>query len=156
MNYSFLDYCRKSLADSDIASPKTEGKSTYSISENEFLNGHIEQEKAQSLIEFFKKEIGDPKTKITSPPVAITPFLLAPKIDRRKQTQLVRAALKKHRIEETITVGTVHALQDAERKLILFSSVYSKYRDAKEFFFDYDSYMLNVAVSRVKDIEIRN
>ncbi len=73
----------------------------------------------------------------------VTPF--------RKQTQLVRAALKKHKIEEAVTVGTVHALQGAERKIILFSSVYSKHCEAKGFFFDYDPSMLNVAVSRAKD-----
>jgi len=87
MDYPLTKYWRKSLADSDIASPKTEGKSTHSISENEFLSGHIEPEKALSLIEFIKKEIDDPKAEITSAPIAITPFLVSPEIDRRKRTK---------------------------------------------------------------------
>ncbi|MFD1228634.1 AAA domain-containing protein [Pseudochrobactrum kiredjianiae] len=48
-----------------------------------------------------------------------------------------------------ITVGTVHALQGAERAIILFSSVYSKHEDGN--FIDLSKSMLNVAVSRAKD-----
>ena len=48
-----------------------------------------------------------------------------------------------------MTVGTVHALQGAERPVIIFSPVYSK--DADGSFIDSSSSMLNVAVSRAKD-----
>ena len=52
----------------------------------------------------------------------------------------------------TLKIGTVHALQGAERSLILFSMVYGK-GDSATLFFDRDnkSNMLNVAVSRAKD-----
>lgn len=50
---------------------------------------------------------------------------------------------------DKITVGTVHALQGAERPIILFSSVYSP-GDSLSFMND-EVNMLNVAVSRAKD-----
>lgn len=50
-----------------------------------------------------------------------------------------------------ITVGTVHALQGAERRIVLFSSVYSSGDAGQYFFFDKSKNMLNVAVSRAKD-----
>lgn len=49
-----------------------------------------------------------------------------------------------------VTVGTVHALQGAERAIIIFSSVYDS-QQAQTFFFDRQPNMLNVAVSRAKD-----
>ncbi len=51
-----------------------------------------------------------------------------------------------------IKLGTVHALQGAERNIVLFSSVYS-HEDEGVLFFDRDNKpnMLNVAVSRARD-----
>lgn len=65
------------------------------------------------------------------------------------QKKIINIELKKLGLgNEGITVGTVHALQGAERNIILFSPVYS---DPKEgFFFDSNYNMLNVAVSRAK------
>lgn len=51
--------------------------------------------------------------------------------------------------DEKMTVGTVHSLQGAERKLVIFSHVYSRHQDGQ--FIDTDATMLNVAVSRAKD-----
>jgi hypothetical protein len=51
--------------------------------------------------------------------------------------------------EENITIGTVHALQGAERAVVIFSPCYSKHLDGR--FIDQDPSMLNVAVSRAKD-----
>lgn len=48
-----------------------------------------------------------------------------------------------------ITIGTVHALQGAERPIVLFSPVYTKGADGG--FIDISPSMLNVAVSRAKD-----
>lgn len=45
-----------------------------------------------------------------------------------------------------VTVGTVHALQGAQRPVVLFSPVYSKHDDGN--FIDQSGSMLNVAVSR--------
>jgi hypothetical protein len=50
-------------------------------------------------------------------------------------------------------IGTVHALQGAERPIVIFSTVYSGNDIGKGYFFDRDNKpnMLNVAVSRAKD-----
>lgn len=50
---------------------------------------------------------------------------------------------------ESITIGTVHALQGAERPVVIFSPVYSKHADGG--FIDASPSMLNVTVSRAKD-----
>ena len=70
------------------------------------------------------------------------------------QVNAIRQALQKLGIncsddEHSLTVGTVHSLQGAERAIVLFSPVYSKHEDGG--FIDSDSSMLNVAVSRAKD-----
>ncbi|EOV9523773.1 AAA domain-containing protein [Vibrio parahaemolyticus] len=51
--------------------------------------------------------------------------------------------------DDQLTVGTVHSLQGAERKIIIFSQVYTRHNDGG--FIDMDPSMLNVAVSRAKD-----
>lgn len=53
---------------------------------------------------------------------------------------------------DTMKIGTVHALQGAERSIVLFSMVYGP-GDSGTMFFDRDNKpnMLNVAVSRAKD-----
>ena len=48
-----------------------------------------------------------------------------------------------------MTVGTVHALQGADREIVIFSPTYSKHDDGG--FIDGSPSMLNVAVSRAKD-----
>lgn len=70
------------------------------------------------------------------------------------QVNAIKTALRKLGInssgdENSLTVGTVHSLQGAERAIVLFSPVYSKHEDGG--FIDSDSSMLNVAVSRAKD-----
>ncbi|QBH95554.1 DNA helicase [Limnobaculum zhutongyuii] len=76
----------------------------------------------------------------------ITPF----KAQERLIAELCEAAgIKVGRGEGEMTIGTVHALQGAERKVVIFSAVYSRHNDGS--FIDNDSSMLNVAVSRAKD-----
>lgn len=70
------------------------------------------------------------------------------------QVSTIKQALGKQGIstganETSLTVGTVHSLQGAERAIVLFSPVYSKHEDGG--FIDSDNSMLNVAVSRAKD-----
>ncbi|KHT31728.1 AAA domain-containing protein [Pectobacterium carotovorum] len=70
------------------------------------------------------------------------------------QVNAIKQALRKLGIncsddENSLTVGTVHSLQGAERSIVLFSPVYSKHEDGG--FIDNDNSMLNVAVSRAKD-----
>lgn len=82
----------------------------------------------------YKKEIG----KVLA---VVTPF--------SAQKLVIKNELKKAGLGKCeITVGTVHALQGAERDIILFSPVY---HDPNEgYFFDASYNMLNVAVSRAK------
>jgi guanylate kinase len=74
----------------------------------------------------------------------ITPFT--------EQKNRLKQAIKKAGFDDNITIGTVHALQGAERPIVLFSMVYGD-GDSGTMFFDRDNKpnMLNVAVSRAKD-----
>ncbi|SFE51977.1 PLD-like domain-containing protein [Kosakonia radicincitans] len=70
------------------------------------------------------------------------------------QVSAIKSSLRKLDIncngdENSLTVGTVHSLQGAERAIVLFSPVYSKHEDGG--FIDSDNSILNVAVSRAKD-----
>lgn len=57
--------------------------------------------------------------------------------------------IKTGRDDGLMTVGTVHALQGAERRIVIFSTVYTQNNDGP--FIDSSPSMLNVAVSRAKD-----
>lgn len=70
------------------------------------------------------------------------------------QSQVISQACREKGIrvgkgEGEMIVGTVHAIQGAERPLVIFSPVYSKHFDGP--FIDRSDSMLNVAVSRAKD-----
>jgi DNA polymerase III delta prime subunit len=69
----------------------------------------------------------------------ITPFT--------RQAELLRRALQRSGLPR-LSVGTVHTLQGAERRVIIFSPVYD---EPGTFFFDQGVNMLNVAVSRAQD-----
>ena len=79
----------------------------------------------------------------------ITPF--------RRQVQEIHTALEhvykkkgmSHVDTAGITVGTVHALQGADRPIVIFSPTYSKHENGG--FIDMSPSMLNVAVSRARD-----
>ena len=73
----------------------------------------------------------------------ITPF--------KKQSVLLKNLLKEKLpdIHSNVAVGTVHTFQGAERKIIIFSSVYGN-KDGC-FFIDMNKSLMNVAVSRAKD-----
>ncbi|MBS1489082.1 MAG: AAA family ATPase [Bacteroidetes bacterium] len=78
----------------------------------------------------------------------ITPFT--------SQKAAIKMALKEFGVDTNgLTIGTVHALQGAERQIILFSSVYGRNPNGRNhtggYFFDMGVNMLNVAVSRAKD-----
>jgi len=67
------------------------------------------------------------------------------------QRNAINQALREYGLEaENITVGTVHALQGAERPIVLFSSVYDA-RHRGGYFFDRGYNLLNVAVSRARE-----
>ena len=69
------------------------------------------------------------------------------------QVRAIRAACTARGItvsgRDGMTIGTVHALQGAERPVVIFSPVYSKHADGG--FIDASPSMLNVTVSRAKD-----
>ena len=76
----------------------------------------------------------------------VTPFKAqASLIEQECQARNIKIG----RGEAEMTVGTVHALQGAERPVVLFSGVYSRHEDGN--FIDNDPSILNVAVSRAKD-----
>lgn len=60
-----------------------------------------------------------------------------------------RKGIKVGKGKGEMTVGTVHAIQGAERPIVIFSSVYTKHNDGA--FIDKSPSMLNVSVSRAKD-----
>lgn len=72
----------------------------------------------------------------------VTPF--------NPQQRYIRQQLKKHGIKG-VTAGTVHALQGAERKIVILSTVYDIKSNVGTMFFDRGINMLNVAVSRAID-----
>ncbi|MGY6647748.1 DEAD/DEAH box helicase [Wenyingzhuangia sp. IMCC45574] len=84
-------------------------------------------------------------TSIESVLGIITPFA-------SQKTELSKTLIEAGFKVNQIKLGTVHALQGAEREIVLFSSVYSN-SDEGTLFFDKDDKpnMLNVAVSRAKD-----
>ena len=90
---------------------------------------------------------GEPPKEIWQLLAVLTPFKNQAALLRDERTFL-------HSEQELlnpqkITMGTVHALQGAEREIILFSTVYDKWSGS--FFFDLEHTLLNVAVSRAKD-----
>ncbi|WP_127572325.1 AAA domain-containing protein [Paenibacillus xylaniclasticus] len=74
----------------------------------------------------------------------ITPFYQQKRLILEKLEQTGLKSMK------SITVGTVHALQGAERPVIIFSPVYDGNHDGS-LFFDSGVNLLNVAVSRAQD-----
>lgn len=66
------------------------------------------------------------------------------------QKAVLREAMRRYKIDDSMTVGTVHALQGAEREIVLFSPTHTM-EDGSNPFFDRGSNMINVAVSRAKD-----
>ncbi|MBT6120891.1 AAA family ATPase [bacterium] len=73
----------------------------------------------------------------------ITPF--------SRQATLVKQELKKANLPN-LKVGTVHTFQGDERTIVLFSSVYGINDKDVSKFYDRSKHMLNVAVSRAKDV----
>lgn len=87
----------------------------------------------------------------------VTPFAAQARLIRRE----LRKTLQGHddtadlpaRLWERITIGTAHRLQGAERPIILFSAVYGL-NSPQATFIDANPELMNVAVSRAKDLFI--
>ncbi len=65
------------------------------------------------------------------------------------QKHVLRELLRQYRIGEEMTVGTIHALQGADRDIIIFSPVHTA-EDGDAPFFDNGPNLINVAVSRAR------
>ncbi|MEX8546640.1 MAG: DEAD/DEAH box helicase, partial [Mucilaginibacter sp.] len=90
-----------------------------------------------------KHKIEEKYGKLENAVGIITPFV--------GQKNSLQYALKKAGFDITLLkLGTVHALQGAERPIVLFSMVYGE-GDSGTMFFDRKPNLLNVAVSRAKD-----
>lgn len=77
----------------------------------------------------------------------ITPF-------KGQEYQIIKD-LESSTIKTTLTVGTVHKFQGSERKIIIFSTVYGDTEVPQNLFFNReDTSMINVAVTRAKNIFI--
>ncbi len=105
-------------------------------------------EEAKAVAAWVQKHAEGMKARYENKPLGeilgiITPFAA--------QKECILAALARSLgPKHGITVGTVHALQGAERPVVLFSPTYGKAPDG-DMFFDRGSNMMNVAVSRAKD-----
>jgi len=66
-----------------------------------------------------------------------------------RQAELIGRNLGKAGLED-ITVGTVHRMQGAEYRVMLFSPVYTRHSSSM-YMLDHHPYILNVAVSRAQD-----
>ena len=119
-----------------------DGKSTTS---NASRHNQDEVKAIVNWLLVHRKRIEDKYGKLENAIGIITPFV--------GQKNSLRYALKNAGFEtDILKLGTVHALQGAERPIILFSMVYGK-GDSSTMFFDRDNKpnMLNVAASRAKD-----
>ncbi|GAA5036678.1 DNA helicase [Marivirga lumbricoides] len=96
------------------------------------------------LINNFYFDSKNPEKKLEEHIGIITPFA--------SQKHLLKNIIKTAGFDtKKLTIGTVHALQGAERSIIIFSPVYASNEEGRSFFFDRGVNMLNVAVSRAKD-----
>jgi len=73
----------------------------------------------------------------------ITPF-------RQQQSEILRALQEAGVNTKGLVVGTVHSLQGAEKRIVVFSPVYGRNHLSGSLFFNQSYNMLNVAVSRAK------
>lgn len=80
----------------------------------------------------------------------VTPFAAQATLIERK---LQEATKCKKDLGKLVTVGTAHRLQGAERPVVLFSATYGN-KNGDQFFIDNNPELMNVAVSRAKDLFI--
>ena len=101
-------------------------------------------------------ETGEPAKRLADVLAIVTPY--------KAQTAVLKSALKTavanmpatsefqitDKDIELVTIGTVNALQGAEKPIVIFSAVHGSEAKGK-IFFDEQPYLINVAVSRAKD-----
>ena len=115
------------------------GKSRMNVTEASAIAKWIRGRREE--IEAAFVEEGKPFGKLVA---VITPFAA--------QARAIRHMLNTELgLRHGITVGTVHALQGAECRVVIFSPTYGLGTQPGSTFFDHDRSMLNVAISRAQD-----
>ncbi|WP_299061680.1 AAA domain-containing protein [uncultured Polaribacter sp.] len=139
----------KGKASEDQVFPSMMAYHIEGLSERKFSSRHNKNE-VKSIIMWLNRHKADIQKAYNVESIEevlgiITPFA-------SQKTELSKALIDSGFKVNDIKLGTVHALQGAERSIVLFSSVYS-IEDEGVLFFDRDNKpnMLNVAVSRAKD-----
>lgn len=94
------------------------------------------------LDHYNKGKLLDEKKSIKDCIAVITPF--------SEQKNEIYRQFSAKKIDTDITVGTVHALQGAERPIVIFSPAYGMNQTDSQLFFDSGYNMLNVALTRAK------
>ncbi|MBA4543069.1 hypothetical protein H1164_09165 [Thermoactinomyces daqus] len=117
---------------------EADGTSKFNVMEAEAIASWLKRNK-EKILDRSNRKAGS-KRELGEIVGIVTPF--------RYQSTLIKAFLSECGIEG-ITVGTLHALQGAERDIILFSAVDTSAKGNA--FYDRKPNMLNVAVSRAKD-----
>ncbi|WP_429433599.1 DEAD/DEAH box helicase [Paraburkholderia sp. GAS33] len=127
------------------ARDKRVGKSRQNYDEAKAIVGWLKANRTR-IEAHYRDEIGAP-TPLWKLVGIITPFASqAGVIERALRSEIPDLTRKGSRL----TVGTVHALQGAERAIVIFSPTYGESHTGGTFF-DQGPNMLNVAVSRAKD-----
>lgn len=128
----------------DTSFSQKDGNSRRNVEEAKVIIQWIESHYTE-IIKKYEKEAEENNESFDKKTVLgiITPF--------KSQSNYIKRLLKKElpQIEEYISVGTVHTFQGAERKVIIFSSVYGNEDGC--FFINKNKSLMNVAVSRAKD-----
>jgi hypothetical protein len=125
---------------------KQVGTSRQNYDEAKAIVAWLKDNRARIENHYRDKETGE-KVPLWKSVGIVTPFSTqAIQIER-----LLRKAMPDLARKETrLTIGTVHALQGAERDIVIFSPTYGQ-GHCGGMFFDRSPNMLNVAVSRAKD-----
>ncbi len=109
-------------------------------------SSRLNRQEAKEIYNWFKVNapIITAKHNLHETVAVLTPF--------REQEKLIRAELAKLNYSDIdkLIIGTVHKLQGAEKKIILFSLVYDERSAGQELFIDRNKNITNVMVSRAK------
>lgn len=116
--------------------------STFNKREAESIAKWIQQYGTLILAYYNKGKSDKEKKRLKDCLAVITPF--------GEQRNEIYRQFSEYKIDTDITVGTVHALQGAERPIIIFSPSYGINQSNNQLFFDSGYNMLNVALTRAK------
>ncbi|EUB84520.1 Phospholipase D-like domain containing protein [Pseudomonas sp. GM30] len=116
------------------------GKSRCNLVEAQVIGQWLQEHRAE-----IESSFAEDKKPFKDLVAVVTPFAA--------QTSAIRQALDRSLgTDHGITVGTVHSLQGAERRVIIFSPTYGLDTEPGSPFFDKDAgSLLNVAISRAQD-----